>query len=80
MLSYRKERPKATKRMGKAKVVLVFFNRAPRHEGVLGDWRHNSTHYLPSVLDGVVFLIFRVLENEPKHDSSSNYMSACPDL
>jgi len=28
------------------------FNWAPRHEGVLGEWRYSSTHSLTSVLDG----------------------------
>jgi hypothetical protein len=31
---------------------LHFFNRASRHEGVLGKWRYSSTHYLTSALDG----------------------------
>jgi hypothetical protein len=30
--------------------VCSFF--APRHEGVLGEWMYNSTHYLTSALDG----------------------------
>jgi len=30
----------------------VIFNQAPRHEGVLGEWRYSSTHSLTSVLDG----------------------------
>jgi hypothetical protein len=28
-----------------------FFNRSPRHEGVLGEWRYSSTHSLTSSLD-----------------------------
>jgi hypothetical protein len=28
-------------------------NEAPRHEGVLGEWRYSSTHSLTSTLDGV---------------------------
>jgi hypothetical protein len=36
---------------GKGKVVLVL-NYAPRHEGVLGEWRYSSTHSLTSALDG----------------------------
>jgi hypothetical protein len=28
------------------------FNWAPRHEGVLGEWRYRSTHSLTSALDG----------------------------
>jgi hypothetical protein len=28
------------------------FNRAPPHEGVLGEWRYSCTHYLTSALDG----------------------------
>jgi hypothetical protein len=37
----------------KLKVKLsLCFNRAPRHEGVLGEWRYSSTHSLTSALDG----------------------------
>jgi hypothetical protein len=30
----------------------VFFNSTPHHEGVLGKWRYNSTHFLTLALDG----------------------------
>jgi hypothetical protein len=37
----------------KVKVKLsLCFNWAPRHEGVLGEWRYSSTHSLTSALDG----------------------------
>jgi hypothetical protein len=36
---------------GKGKVVLCF-NQAPCHEGVLGEWRYSSTQSLTSALDG----------------------------
>jgi hypothetical protein len=36
---------------GKCKVVPAFFW-APRHEGILGEWRYSSTHSLTSALDG----------------------------
>jgi hypothetical protein len=37
----------------KVKVKLSpCFNWAPRHEGVVGEWRYNSTHSLTSALDG----------------------------
>jgi hypothetical protein len=37
----------------KVKVKLsLCFNRAPRHEDVLGEWRYSSTHSLTSALDG----------------------------
>jgi hypothetical protein len=36
---------------GKVKLSLCF-NRAPRHEDVLGEWRCSSTHSLTSALDG----------------------------
>jgi hypothetical protein len=37
----------------KVKVKLYpCFNSAPRHEGVLGEWRYSSTHSLTSALDG----------------------------
>jgi hypothetical protein len=40
--------------LGKGKVVsvLLLFNWAPRHEGVLRKWRYSSTHSLTSALDG----------------------------
>jgi hypothetical protein len=31
---------------------LYFFNSAPHHVGVLGEWRYVSTHSLASALDG----------------------------
>jgi hypothetical protein len=38
---------------GEGKVVpVLFFNRSPRHEGVLGEWRYNSTQSLTLALDG----------------------------
>jgi hypothetical protein len=37
----------------KVKVKLsLCFNWAPRHEGVLGEWRYSTTHSLTSALDG----------------------------
>jgi hypothetical protein len=30
----------------------LWFNWAPRHEGVLGEWKYSSTHSLTSALDG----------------------------
>jgi hypothetical protein len=37
----------------KVKFSLCFlFNWAPRHEGILGEWRYSSTHSLTSALDG----------------------------
>jgi hypothetical protein len=36
---------------GKVKLSLCF-NWAPRHEGVLGDWRYSATHSLTPALDG----------------------------
>jgi hypothetical protein len=40
-----------TYKLGKGKVVPVL-NQAPRHEGVLGEWKYRSTHSLTSALDG----------------------------
>jgi hypothetical protein len=31
---------------------MLFLNRTPNHEGVLGEWRYSSTHSLTSALDG----------------------------
>jgi len=36
----------------KVKLFLGFFNLAPRHEGVLGEWKYSSTHTLTSALGG----------------------------
>jgi hypothetical protein len=35
----------------KMKLSSCFFNRAPLHEGVLGEWKYNSAHSLISALD-----------------------------
>jgi hypothetical protein len=32
--------------------VVLCFKRAPRHEGVLGEWTYSYTHSLTSALDG----------------------------
>jgi hypothetical protein len=32
--------------------LFLCFNRAPRHEGVLREWRYSSTYSLNSALDG----------------------------
>jgi hypothetical protein len=32
--------------------LSLCFNRAPRHEGVFGEWRFSPTHSLTSALDG----------------------------
>jgi hypothetical protein len=46
------ERPRRSYEV-KVKVKLpLWFNWAPRHEGVLGEWRYSPTHSLTSVLDG----------------------------
>jgi hypothetical protein len=36
----------------KVKSLCSFFNWAPHHEGVLGEWSYSSTHSLTSALDG----------------------------
>jgi hypothetical protein len=44
---------KATRTIIKVKVKLsLCFNWAPRHGGVLGEWRYSSTHSLTSALNG----------------------------
>jgi hypothetical protein len=37
---------------GKRVKLSLWFNWAPRHEGVFGVWRYNSTHSLTPTLDG----------------------------
>jgi len=31
---------------------MLFFNSAPRHEGLMGEWRYSPTHSSTSALDG----------------------------
>jgi hypothetical protein len=33
-------------------MLFLYFNSAPRNEGVMGEWRYSSTHSLTSALDG----------------------------
>jgi hypothetical protein len=53
--------PSQTGIQGKVKVKfsLCFFNWAPRHEGVLGEWRYISTRSSTSALDGGEWLASR---------------------
>jgi hypothetical protein len=41
---YYNKRLDSMKCNGKVVPVLFFFNSAPRHEGVLGEWRNSATH------------------------------------
>jgi hypothetical protein len=50
----------------KVKLSLCFFNWAPRHEGVLGEWRYSSTHSLPSALDGGEWSVSRPSRFTPR--------------
>jgi hypothetical protein len=43
---------KKMKMLDVCKPCSLCFNRVPRHEGVLGKWRHSFTHSLTSALDG----------------------------
>jgi hypothetical protein len=46
--------------MVKVKVKLpLCFNKAPRHEGVLGEWMYSSAHSLTSSLDGSEWSVSR---------------------
>jgi len=47
-------------------VSLCFFNRAPHHEGVLGEWRYSSTHALTTALDGGEWSASRLGHSIPK--------------
>jgi hypothetical protein len=46
--------------------VLPVLNYAPRHGGVLGEWRYRSTHSLTSVLDGGGLSASRLVRFAPK--------------
>jgi hypothetical protein len=46
--------------------LSLCFNWAPRHEGVLGEWRYSSTHSLTSALDRVVSFTPRPLYPQGK--------------
>jgi hypothetical protein len=59
---------------GKGKVNLsLCFNWAPRHEGVLGKWRYNSTHSLTSALDGGEWSASRPSRFTPKERARSTH-------
>jgi hypothetical protein len=46
-------KPSCLETIYKIKVKLsLCFNWAPRHDDVLGEWKHSSTHSLTSILDG----------------------------
>jgi hypothetical protein len=51
--------------MIKVKLSLCF-NWAPRHEGVLGEWRYSSTHSFSSALDGGKWSASRLDRFTPK--------------
>jgi hypothetical protein len=46
--------------------LSLCFNWAPRHEGVLGEWRYISTHSLTSTLDGGEWSVSRPDRFTPK--------------
>jgi hypothetical protein len=51
----RHDRVTLSKDKGKGKKQIctcAFLNRAPSHEGVLGEWKYSSTHSLTSTLGG----------------------------
>jgi hypothetical protein len=46
--------------------LSLCFNRAPRHEGVVGEWRYSATHSLTSALDGGEWLASRTGRFTPR--------------
>jgi hypothetical protein len=46
--------------------LSLCFNLVPRHEGVLGEWKYNSTHSLTSVLDGGEWSVSRPSRFSPR--------------
>jgi hypothetical protein len=50
----------------KVELSLCFFNSAPRHEGVLAEWRYSSTDSLTSALDGGEWSASRPCHFTPK--------------
>jgi translation initiation factor IF-1 len=48
-------------KIDKVKVKLsLCFNWAPRHGGVLGEWKYSATHSLTSALDGGEYCMVRL--------------------
>jgi hypothetical protein len=59
---------------GKGKVVpVLFFNWAPRPEGVLAEWRYSSTHSLTSALDGGEWSASRPSRFTPKETAPGTH-------
>jgi hypothetical protein len=56
------------------KVKSLSFNRAPRHEGVLWEWRNRSTHSLTSALDGGVWSASRPCHFTPSERVSGTHL------
>jgi hypothetical protein len=59
------------KSKGKSKVVPVLW--APRHEGVLEEWRYSSMHYLISALGGGEWSVSRLGRFTPRERAPVNH-------
>jgi hypothetical protein len=53
--------------------LSLCFNWAQRHEGVLGEWRYNSTHSLISALDGGEWSASRPGRSTPRERAPGTY-------
>jgi hypothetical protein len=51
----------------------MFFNWAPRHEGVLGEWRYSSIYSLTSALDGGEWSALRLRRFTPRERAPSTH-------
>jgi hypothetical protein len=54
---------------------VLFFNWAPRHEGVLGEWMYSSTYSLTSALDGREWSASRSGRCTPREGARGSLMS-----
>jgi hypothetical protein len=53
--------------------LSLCFSWAPRHEGVLGEWRYRSTHSLTSAVDGREWSASRLDRFTPKERAPGTY-------
>jgi hypothetical protein len=68
--------PASYKSKGKV-VSLLLFNWAPRHEGVLEEWRYSSTHSLTSALGGGEWSDSRPRSSTPRERAPGNSWIGC---
>jgi hypothetical protein len=53
--------------------LSLCFNKAPHHEGILGEWSYSSTHSFTSAKDGGEWLASRSCRFTPKEKALVNH-------